>query len=174
MKKPVTIPELASANPNALTIWVVLQALAAKAGKRQVCPSRERLGRLIGRGKAAVSRALHALDAGGWITLRYGQKGKKTWFRITLPDINFGAVLPPVAPSAEKSKRHKRRPARRALAPTSERPLSKERVGTDNNAPLEEDAFCPLATEDEHPATRIERERLAEIRRRREAAEANA
>ncbi len=67
-------------------VYLALVALAYERGSAQIRCTRETLSKLSGiKNRKTISLALAALSAGGWVVLRYGRAGAKSWLRITLP-----------------------------------------------------------------------------------------
>jgi len=84
------LPKLLTANRNALTVYAALRWLAGDS--RRLCTTRARIGDACGLYRDTITAALQALDAAGWVRLRYGRAGTRTWFRLSFPGAGFFPV----------------------------------------------------------------------------------
>jgi len=75
---------------NAATVFVALVALAG--GRRQLNTTRGTVRSLCGLSERCIGSAIEALHHANILKRRYGRAGSKTWFRLTLPTVDLGAL----------------------------------------------------------------------------------
>lgn len=173
------LPELLRRNRNAATVYTALVILAE--GKRQVNGTRARIAKQCGLAVRTIGMAVEALHEAHWIHRAYGRRGPRTWYRISLRENGLFAV---VAKTTHRGARKTHPPVVRKATHSAASGVSKNdtqrasRCGTKNDTPLLEKrgavpaaapgvATAPAQNADEHPSARIEREKLAAIRRAR-------
>ncbi len=81
-KPPWTLPNLLAANRNAVTVYAALCWLAK--GRRQISVMRKGIAEVCNLYKDTIGKSVKVLDESGWLRLRYGRYGGKSWYRITL------------------------------------------------------------------------------------------
>ena len=135
---PWPLPRLLKADRNAATVYLALRVLAS--GRPQVNTTRRRIRDVCGLHERRVTAAVRALADAGWLTLRYGRSGKRTWYRLTLLDVlalwvrkrPSGNYATPLALRARK------RPSARATKVYENDPQRAARCGYENDPhPLE-------------------------------------
>ena len=180
MKKPPpkrrpkewTLAKVRQTCPSAPAVWVALCDMAAERGSNLVTPTRESLAAATGIKKpGTISEALTALTKAQWIDrilVASSQNGlRTTLLRIVLRRSARKTVRTGQG-SVDAEKRHDSRcrktgadfPYGKGRDSSSPRPASLTVAG---RAPV-----APAPPGEQHPAARIERERLAAIRAARE------
>ncbi len=152
-KRPWSLEKVLAANRNAITVYAALRWLAGDV--RRLGTTRQRIAEVCGLYRDTISAALHALSEAGWLVLRYGRQGVRTWYRITFPVSGFF----PVSPKTRASKRAAtgKSPTQETVSCVGENPTHPLKgIGTDG-APTRRPSV-PDATAE------IERRRMAEIR----------
>jgi len=163
---PKSLPDLLKMNRNALTVYGSLRWLSNE--RRQLNTTRRRIADVCHLSEKRITDAMQALHDGGWVSVNYGRQGIKTWYRLSFPVGRFSPVV--------RKTTHRERRVVAQNDPQGTRPCGTENVphtlkGIGRTAPPftpvgEGVGHAPLTAE--HPAARIERERLAEIRKARE------
>jgi hypothetical protein len=169
-KRESTLAELHADRPSAAAVYLALLDLSAERKSNVVTPTRELLAERTGVNVKSVSNALTALQRAGWIARAHvpifaGTRQTATLLRITL--CRRGRSTTHTGRSAvEGVKRPKGKGRSTPLDSPTERgghpipALSGTGIARES---------APETQPTEHPSARIERERLAQIRARREA-----
>lgn len=153
--------------PSAARVWIALLDLAAERGSSVLTPTREQLATATGiRKHDTISTALTTLERALWLDRvhvpRVGADGKrKTLLRLILRRTprKTGHTVHRAVYAEKRGKGIPRKTGH-------DFPYGK---GAYTATPLSLSGGASSTPNDEHPATRIERERLAEIRAKRES-----
>lgn len=179
-KPPWTLAQVRTECSSAPTVWLALMDMAEERGSSVLTPTRQILSEATGIKKlATVSMALSALDRARWID------------RVHIPSWQDGQRTTLLRLVLRRSARKTVRTARAAVAPEKRPKGSARKTGADSyyvrgggtkkpsppsrrSGPTAGRPDTPNQNghpEKEHPAKKIERERMAEIRKKRETEE---
>ncbi len=167
--KPWPFPKLVKASRCAVILYAALRYLAGD--RRQLNTTRQRIRDACGLHPDSTTEAMKALDAAGWVKLRRGYANERRWYRLTFPTV---AVFPwGVIDRSSAGKKRKRlngqRPSKGARPLGGHRPSNplrgRDAPGSPPVASPEHETAAPVKPRWDA----LERERLAEIRKRREA-----
>lgn len=165
--RPKSLPDLLTMNRNAGTVYIALRWLSGE--RRQLNTTRRRIADVCRISSKRISQAMQALDECGWVRVNYGRQGIKTWYRLSFP---VGGFLPVVTKTTYRERKVVDKNDPQGTRPCGDEndPHTLKGIGRPTAPPLCPSGQGGAATHqsEEHPATRIERERLAEIRRARE------
>lgn len=175
-----TLQQVWSACPSAVPVWVELNEMAARRGSAVVTPTRQALADATGIAVKTVSAALTTLDKAGWIERQQVQMGGPNGWSSMLR-IVLRRSLSRVSTAHKKSGGRRSRsrvatavgpvdPVQGYLAAPAVDPVQ----GYLTSLTEKGDAAAPslrggdsTPEQQEHPAVRIERERMAEIKAKR-------
>lgn len=178
--KPWPIVKLYGECRAAPVVWLTLCDMAADRGSPVVTPTREQIAQATGIKKlATVSAGLTALHKAAWLDREHvpiTQAGRQVATMLRL-------VLRRVAGAHSRSARKTASTAQTSVAPEKRLIARGRKMGADfpkgkgarTAPPLPANAgvsgAAPADAQNEHPSTRIERERLVAIRRKRVASD---
>jgi hypothetical protein len=165
--RPKSLPDLLKMNRNAGTVYLALRSLSGE--RRQLNTTRQRITNLIHLSEKRISQAMQALDECGWVKVNYGRQGIKSWYRLSFP---VGDFLPVVTKTTYRGRKVVDKNDLQGTRPCGDENDPHTLKGIGRTAPPftpvgEGGGHAPLTGE--HPSARIERERLAEIRKVRES-----
>ena len=172
--EPWPLAKLRDTCPSAPVVWVALCDLAAERGTPVLTPTRKLLASLTGIERLrTISTALTTLAKAGWMdrTLvpSFRDGIRKTLLRVTLR--RMGQKMTYTVKSLGVKKRPIRRSLRMGQKMTQDSYYVREARHKAPPPSSNESASAGRAGQTEHPSVRIEREKLAAIRAKREAEE---
>jgi len=166
-RRPWPLPRLLAANHNTITVYAALRWLSGE--KRQLNTTRQRIAEVCGLHEDTITAAIRTLADAHWIALNYGRAGHRIWYRLSFPVAGFFPVAVQTG-LRDGSSGGQNRPQGTVPCGRSNRPHPLKGIGAVPAAapsPLSGGASAPAPNLREHPAAKIERERMKAIQEAR-------